>query len=103
MEVEATDRLSQRLLCMGADAPRVARTCGAQGEHCARGGPSAVGLDPAAEVAALYRAHAVALIRLAVVMLGDRPSAEDVVQDAFFGLYRRWDQLSDTGNALRYA
>jgi hypothetical protein len=27
------------------------------------------------------------LTRLAVVMLGDRPAAEDVVQDAFCGLY----------------
>ena len=42
------------------------------------------------------------LIRLAVVMLGDRPAAEDVVQDAFCGLYRRWDQLDDPHNALRY-
>src|ERR1019366_2967536 len=27
-------------------------------------------------------------------------TAEDVVQDAFLGLYRRWPGLSDTGNAL---
>jgi hypothetical protein len=30
----------------------------------------------------------VSLIRLAIVTLGDRAAAEDVVQDAFFGL--RW-------------
>src|SRR5215469_5670161 len=53
-------------------------------------------------VTALYEAHALGLIRLAVVMLGDRPAAEDVVQEAFFGLYRRWHALSDTGNALGY-
>jgi len=53
-------------------------------------------------VTALYRAHALGLIRLAVVMLGDRPAAEDVVQEAFCGLYRRWYSLSDTGNALSY-
>jgi RNA polymerase sigma-70 factor (sigma-E family) len=53
-------------------------------------------------VTALYQAHGVGLIRLAVVMLGDRPAAEDVVQEAFFGLYRRWDHLDDPGNALRY-
>ena len=53
-------------------------------------------------VTALYRAHGVGLIRLAVVMLGDRPAAEDVVQEAFCGLYRRWDHLDDPGNALRY-
>jgi RNA polymerase sigma-70 factor (sigma-E family) len=53
-------------------------------------------------VTALYEAHAVGLIRLAVVMLGDRAAAEDVVQEAFCGLYRRWDQLADPGKALSY-
>ena len=52
-------------------------------------------------VTALYEAHALGLIRLAVVMLGDRPAAEDVVQEAFCGLYRRWHALSDTTNALQ--
>jgi DNA-directed RNA polymerase specialized sigma24 family protein len=37
-------------------------------------------------VTALYAAHAVGLIRLAFVMLGNRGTAEDVVQDAFLGL-----------------
>jgi hypothetical protein len=32
-------------------------------------------------------------------MLGDRPAAEDVVQEAFCGLYRRWHSLADTGKA----
>jgi RNA polymerase sigma-70 factor (sigma-E family) len=58
--------------------------------------------DPASAVSALYQAHAVGLVRLAVVMLGDRASAEDVVQDCFCGLYRRWNYLSDTGSALGY-
>ncbi len=53
-------------------------------------------------VTALYQAHALGLIRLAVVMLGDRPAAEDVVQEAFCGLYRRWHALSDTEHALSY-
>jgi RNA polymerase sigma-70 factor (sigma-E family) len=57
---------------------------------------------PAEAVTALYQAHALGLIRLAVVMLGDRPAAEDVVQEAFCGLYRRWHTLSDTGRALSY-
>jgi RNA polymerase sigma factor (sigma-70 family) len=35
-------------------------------------------------------------------MLGDRQSAEDVVQEAFCGLYRRWSHLSDAGRALQY-
>jgi RNA polymerase sigma factor (sigma-70 family) len=39
---------------------------------------------------------------MAYVMLGDLPSAEDVVQEAFYGLYRRWDRLADTAGALYY-
>ena len=35
-------------------------------------------------------------------MLGDRAAAEDVVQDAFLGLYRHWAGLNDPGNAVTY-
>jgi RNA polymerase sigma-70 factor (sigma-E family) len=58
--------------------------------------------DAAAAVSALYQTHAVGLIRLAVVILGDRAAAEDVVQDAFCGLYRHWGHLADTGKAQGY-
>ena len=63
--------------------------------------PGAVA-DPAAQVTALYQAHALGLLRLAVVMLGERQAAEDVVQDAFLGLYRRWGALNDQERALAY-
>jgi RNA polymerase sigma-70 factor (sigma-E family) len=56
----------------------------------------------AVSVTALYAEHALGLVRLAVVMLGDHPAAEDVVQEAFLGLYRRWDGLADPGKALAY-
>jgi RNA polymerase sigma-70 factor (sigma-E family) len=56
----------------------------------------------AGAVAALYQDHAVSLIRLAYLTLGDRAAAEDAVQDAFFGLYRHWDRLADPGRALGY-
>ena len=49
---------------------------------------------PTEAVTALYQAHALGLIRLAVVMLGDRAAAEDAVQEAFCGLYRRWHSLA---------
>jgi RNA polymerase sigma-70 factor (sigma-E family) len=35
-------------------------------------------------------------------MTGDQPTAEDVVQDAFLGLYRRWSALHDVDNAIGY-
>jgi DNA-directed RNA polymerase specialized sigma24 family protein len=53
-------------------------------------------------VTELYQAHGVGLIKLGVIMLGDRTAAEDVVQDPFFGLYRNWGRLSDPMNALAY-
>src|SRR5947207_3342930 len=55
-----------------------------------------------AAVADLYQAHAGGLIRLGVVMLGDRAAAEDVVQEAFCALYRRWPRLADPAKALPY-
>lgn len=58
--------------------------------------------DAQAAVTALYEVHALGLVRLAHVMLGDRGTAEDVVQEAFGGLYRRWHHLSDTDRALPY-
>jgi RNA polymerase sigma-70 factor (sigma-E family) len=50
----------------------------------------------------LHREHAVRLVRVAVLLVGDQPSAEDVVQDAFFGLYRGLARLRDRDKALRY-
>jgi RNA polymerase sigma-70 factor (sigma-E family) len=55
-----------------------------------------------AAVTTLYAEHALGLVRLAVVLTGDRGAAEDIVQDAFLGLYRRWDSLADTAAPLAY-
>jgi RNA polymerase sigma-70 factor (sigma-E family) len=70
--------------------------------HPARPGRSPGTTEAATGVTALYEAHASGLIRLAVIMLGNRQVAEDVVQDAFFGLYRNWSGLSDPAKALAY-
>jgi RNA polymerase sigma-70 factor (sigma-E family) len=43
----------------------------------------------------LYDAHYVRLVRLAVLLLGDVGRAEEVVQDSFVAIYRRWDRLHD--------
>ncbi|MQY05897.1 RNA polymerase sigma factor [Actinomadura macrotermitis] len=58
--------------------------------------------DASSAVTDLYRGHALGLMRLALVMVGDRPTAEDVVQEAFTGLYRRWSRLDDRDKALTY-
>src|SRR5690242_663153 len=66
------------------------------------GPPCGDGDGADAVVGALYQASALGLIRLAYVMLGDRPSAEDVVQEAFCGLYRQWGRLDGADGALYY-
>lgn len=58
--------------------------------------------SPASAVTGLYQAHALELVRLATVILGDREAAQDVVQDAYLGLYRRWRRLRDPAKALTY-
>jgi RNA polymerase sigma-70 factor (sigma-E family) len=50
----------------------------------------------------LYSLHALALIRLAKLLLRDQAAAEDAVQDAFFGLYRALPRLSGHGELLPY-
>jgi DNA-directed RNA polymerase specialized sigma24 family protein len=70
--------------------------------------PEAAGASSAAQesaedaVAALYRASALGLIRMAYVMLDDLQGAEDVVQEAFYGLFRRWSRLKDADSAIFY-
>jgi RNA polymerase sigma-70 factor (sigma-E family) len=59
-------------------------------------------MDASQAVTALYQEHALGLTRLAFLMLGNRQTAEDVVQEAFCGLYRAWDRMSDHANALGY-
>src|ERR1700719_614369 len=41
-------------------------------------------------VGALFREHHGELVRLALLMVGDLPTAEDVVQDVYASLHARW-------------
>lgn len=54
------------------------------------------------DIAELYAAHRLALVRLAVLLVDDIASAEDVVQDAFAALARRRGALDDPSKALAY-
>jgi RNA polymerase sigma-70 factor (sigma-E family) len=58
--------------------------------------------DHAATLTTLFREHHLGLVRMAVLIVGDQPTAEDVVQDAFVALHRRLDRLSDRDNTLPY-
>jgi RNA polymerase sigma-70 factor (sigma-E family) len=53
-------------------------------------------------VAELFRTHRLALVRVAVLLVGDTPTAEDVVQEAFIGLFRAGRRLTSTDKALAY-
>jgi RNA polymerase sigma-70 factor (sigma-E family) len=65
--------------------------------------PSPAGPPSTAQaVAALYQTTAVALIRLAYVILSDQQAAEDVVHEAFCRLYQHWDGLADADRAPGY-
>jgi DNA-directed RNA polymerase specialized sigma24 family protein len=54
-------------------------------------------VDPAAggsaiDITAIFRQHYAELVRLAVMLVGDRPTAEDVVQEVFANLHARRDR-----------
>jgi RNA polymerase sigma factor (sigma-70 family) len=53
-------------------------------------------------VDALFRQHYVGLVRLGVVMTGDREAAEDAVQEAFTSLHRNRGALRDRDSAEAY-
>jgi RNA polymerase sigma-70 factor (sigma-E family) len=57
--------------------------------------------DARTAVSALYGQHWRGLLRLAVLVIDDRQTAEDIVQEAFAQLYRRWP-LQDSDKALAY-
>ncbi|MFD9407521.1 RNA polymerase sigma factor [Streptomyces sp. NPDC059989] len=54
-------------------------------------------------VTELYHAHRLRMVRLAVLLVDDLATAEDVVQDAFTALYRRHgEHITEVDNALGY-
>ncbi len=58
--------------------------------------------DAAGAVTDLFRDHHLELVRLALVMVGDQATAEDVVQDAFERLHRGWRGLRQPSSGLAY-
>lgn len=53
-------------------------------------------------LADLYRDHRMRMVRLAVLLVDDPNTAEDVVQEAFAGLHRHWSGLRDEEAAVGY-
>lgn len=54
------------------------------------------------QLAELYAAHRLGLVRMAILLVDDLGSAEDVVQDAFAAFAARKTQLRDPSAALGY-
>jgi RNA polymerase sigma-70 factor (sigma-E family) len=50
----------------------------------------------------LYRQQRLRMVRLALLLVDEPATAEDVVQEAFTGLYRNWSGLRDRQAALGY-
>ena len=74
---------------------------------------SAVPADPAVAQAAcdwdagralaeLYAVHYQALVRLAALLVRDKATAEEVVQDSFVAMHASWRRLRDSGKASSY-
>jgi RNA polymerase sigma-70 factor (sigma-E family) len=59
-------------------------------------------VDATGAVTDLFREHHLELVRLALVMVGDLATAEDVVQDAFERLHRGWHGLRQPSSGLAY-
>jgi RNA polymerase sigma factor (sigma-70 family) len=64
------------------------------------GAPEAA-LPPAAGFEEFFEARYESMVRIAFLMLGSRPDAEDVTQDSFARVELRWSGLDNPGGYLR--
>jgi RNA polymerase sigma-70 factor (sigma-E family) len=62
--------------------------------------PEAWGADEAVEQ--LYAAHWRGLVGLAVLLVRDQGTAEEIAQDAFVAMHGRWSRLREPDRALAY-
>lgn len=58
--------------------------------------------DADREVTALYLTHYRPLVRIAVLLVQDLATAEEIVQDSFVAVHAAWRRLPDTEHALSY-
>ena len=58
--------------------------------------------EAAGALSALYAARYRPLVRLAVLLVGDMATAEEVVQDSFIAVHANWRRLRDIDKAAAY-
>lgn len=64
--------------------------------------PVGLTLDRDVVVHDLFVEHGRQMVRLAVLLLGDRGLAEEAVQEAFVAVYRNWDGVRDKASLAGY-
>jgi RNA polymerase sigma factor (sigma-70 family) len=66
-----------------------------------RGGPDPATDDRVAQLDALFRVEYAGMVRLAYTLLASNAEAEEIVQDSFVEVYRRWHEILKPGAYLR--
>lgn len=66
-----------------------------------RGGRDSATDDRVAQLDALYRIEYAGMVRLAYTLLASDAEAEEIVQDSFVEIYRRWHEILKPGAYLR--
>ena len=66
-----------------------------------RGGPDPATDDRIGQLDALYRLEYAGMVRLAYTLLASNAEAEEIVQDSFVEVYRRWYEIRKPGAYLR--
>jgi RNA polymerase sigma factor (sigma-70 family) len=84
------------------EATRASSPGGRVGSTAVRSGQPVPSEGSERLVSELYQRHRLRLVSTAMVLVGDRPTAEDIVQDAFAGLHQAMPRLEHPGNALGY-
>ena len=64
--------------------------------------PAKLELNAEQAVTQLYTGHYRSLVRLAVLLVRDEPTAEEIVQECFIAMHDGWHRLRDEEKALSY-
>jgi RNA polymerase sigma-70 factor (sigma-E family) len=86
-------------LTAGALLPELVR---APQAAAAQARPASAAWDASEVVTEIYTAHYNHLVRLALLLVHDLQTAEEVVQDAFEAMHKAWRRLRDSDKALSY-